>query len=174
MIHEIWSRFELAIASWKWGFWGNFGYFLQSWLIFMNLRWQLWAQILTKFHESKMDSTLLFNPFPVVYMNFARKNLLACLCSAEFTVETISMIFPYLVNFYPQIRDPINLIYMSTTYLVQIWVRMSYSNVSGYLFWPRVPNASGNFHCSSLPVSQVQVIPTVKKNITWTRMNNMM
>ena len=36
--------------------------------------------------------------------------------------------------------------------------------MSGYLFWPRVPNASGNFHCSSLPVSQVQVIPTVKKN----------
>ena len=72
---------------------------------------------MTKLHESKMDSTLLFNPFPVVYMNFARKNLLACLCSAEFTVETISMIFLYLVNFYPQIRDPINLIYMSTTYL---------------------------------------------------------
>ena len=64
-----------------------------------------------------MDSTLIFNPFSVVYMNFARKNLLACLCSAEFTVETIYMIFPYLVNFYPQICDPINLIYMSTTYL---------------------------------------------------------
>ena len=58
-------------------------------------------------------------------MNFARKNLLACLCSAEFTVETISMIFPYLVNFYPQIRDPINLIYMSTPYLVSFGADLS-------------------------------------------------
>ena len=50
-------------------------------------------------------------------MNFARKNLLACLCSAASTVETISMIFPYLVIFYPHIQDPINLISMFTTYL---------------------------------------------------------
>ena len=78
---------------------------------------QWWAQILTNLHEPKMDSTLLFNPFQVVYMNFATKNLLACLCSASSTVETISMIFPYLVNFYLQIQNPINLISMSTTYL---------------------------------------------------------
>ena len=64
-----------------------------------------------------MDSTLFFNPFPVVYMNFATKNLLVCLCSASSTVETISMTFPYLVNFYLQIQNPINLIYMPTTYL---------------------------------------------------------
>src|SRR6201986_4182289 len=64
-----------------------------------------------------MDSTLFFNPFPVVYMNFAIKNLLACLCSASSTVETISMIFPYLVNFYLQIQHPINLISMPTNYL---------------------------------------------------------
>ena len=64
-----------------------------------------------------MDSTLFFNPFQVVCMNFATKNLLACLCSASSTVETISMIFPYLVNFYCQIQNPINLISMSTTYL---------------------------------------------------------
>ena len=63
-----------------------------------------------------MDSTLFFNPFPVVYMNFAIKNLLACLCSASFTVETISMIFPYLVNFYLQTQNPIP-ISMPTTYL---------------------------------------------------------
>ena len=72
---------------------------------------------MTKLHEPKMDSTLFFNPFPVVYMNFATKNLLACLCSASSTVETISMIFPYLVNFYLQIQNPINLISMPTTYL---------------------------------------------------------
>ena len=64
-----------------------------------------------------MDSTLFFYPFQVVYMNFATKNLLACLCSAISIVETISIIFPYLVIVYPQIQDPINLIYMSTTYL---------------------------------------------------------
>ena len=64
-----------------------------------------------------MDSTPFFNPFPVVYMNFATKNLLACLCSASSAVETIFMIFPYLVNFYLQIQDPINLIFMATTYL---------------------------------------------------------
>ena len=64
-----------------------------------------------------MDSTLFFDPFPVVYMNFATKSLLACLCSASSTVETISMIFPYLVNFYLQIQNPINPISMPTTYL---------------------------------------------------------
>ena len=31
-------------------------------------------------------------------------------------VETISMIFPYLVNFYLQIQNPINLTSMLTTY----------------------------------------------------------
>ena len=34
-------------------------------------------------YESKMDSTLFLNPFQVVYMNFATKNLLACLCSVS-------------------------------------------------------------------------------------------
>ena len=34
-----------------------------------------------------------------------------------FGVETISMIFPYLVNFYLQIQNPINPISMPTTYL---------------------------------------------------------
>ena len=53
----------------------------------------------------------------MVYMNFSTKNLLACLCSASSTVETIFMIFPYLVNFYLQIQNPINLISMPTTYL---------------------------------------------------------
>ena len=33
------------------------------------------------------------------------------------TVETISMIFSYLVNFYLQIQNPINPISMPTTYL---------------------------------------------------------
>ena len=56
-----------------------------------------------------MDSTL--------FMNFATKNLLACLCSASSTVETISTTFPYLVNFYLQIQNPINPISMPTTYL---------------------------------------------------------
>ena len=41
----------------------------------------------------QIDSTLFFNPFQVVYINFATKNLLACLHSASSTVETISMIF---------------------------------------------------------------------------------
>ena len=50
-------------------------------------------------------------------MNFATKNLLAYLCSAISIVETISIIFPYLVIVYPQIQDPTNLIYMPTTYL---------------------------------------------------------
>ena len=50
-------------------------------------------------------------------MNFATENPLACLCSASSTVETISLIFPYLVNFYLQIQSPINLISMPTTYL---------------------------------------------------------
>ena len=78
--------------------------------------WTTW-HILTKLHEPMMDSTLFFNPFQVVYMNFTTKNLLACLCSASSTVETISMIFPYLVNFYLHIQNPINIISMSTTYL---------------------------------------------------------
>ena len=64
-----------------------------------------------------MDSTLFFDPFQVVYMNFATKNLLACLCSVSSTVETISMVFPYLVNFYLQIQNPVNPISMPTTYL---------------------------------------------------------
>ena len=64
-----------------------------------------------------MDSTLFFYPFQVVYMNFATKNLLACLYSAISIVETIAIICPYLVIVYPQIQDSINLIYMSTTYL---------------------------------------------------------
>ena len=72
---------------------------------------------MTNLHEPKMDSTLFLNPFQLVYMNFATKNLQACLCSAVSTVETISIIFSYLVIVYPQIQDPINLIYMSTTYL---------------------------------------------------------
>ena len=50
-------------------------------------------------------------------MNFATKNLLACLCSASSTVETVSMIFTYLVNLYLQIQNPIHLISISTTYL---------------------------------------------------------
>ena len=64
-----------------------------------------------------MDSTLIFNSFLLVYMKFATKNLLACLCSASSTVETVSMISPYLVNFYLQIQNPIHLMSMSTTYL---------------------------------------------------------
>ena len=64
-----------------------------------------------------MDSTLFFNPFQVMYMNFATKNLLACLSSASSTVETVSMIFACLVNLYLQIQNPIHLISMSTTYL---------------------------------------------------------
>ena len=50
-------------------------------------------------------------------MNFATKNLLACLCSASSTVETVSMMLPYLVNFYLEIQHTIHLISMSTTYL---------------------------------------------------------
>ena len=38
-------------------------------------------------HESKMDSTLFLNPFQVVYMNFATKNLLACLCSISIDIN---------------------------------------------------------------------------------------
>ena len=53
----------------------------------------------------------------MVDMIFAIKNSLACLCSASSTVETISMVFPYLVNFYLQIQNTINLISMLTTYL---------------------------------------------------------
>ena len=83
----------------------------------MSSRRQLKAQILTKLHEPKMDSTLFFNPFQVLYMNFATKNLLACLCSASSTVETVSMIFPYLVNFYLQIQNQIHLMPMCTTSL---------------------------------------------------------
>ena len=64
-----------------------------------------------------MDSTLFFNPFQVVYVNFATKNLLVCCYSTSSAVETISMIFPYFVNFYFQIQNPISLISMSTTYL---------------------------------------------------------
>ena len=45
------------------------------------------------------------NLFQVVYMNLATKKPLACLCSASSTMETISLIFPYLVNFYLQIWD---------------------------------------------------------------------
>ena len=56
-----------------------------------------------------MDSTVFFDPFQVVYMNFATKNLLACLCFASSTVETMSMVFPYLVNFYLQIQNSINI-----------------------------------------------------------------
>ena len=48
---------------------------------------------------------------------FCYKNLLTYLCSAASTVETISIIFPYLIDFYPHIQDPIDLISMSTTYL---------------------------------------------------------
>ena len=40
----------------------------------------------------------------------------ACLCSAASVIETISVIFPYLVNFYPQIQGSINLFSMSATY----------------------------------------------------------
>ena len=64
-----------------------------------------------------MDSSLFFNPFQVVYMNFATKNLLVCSCSASSTIETISMIFLYLVSFYLHIPNLINLICMSITYL---------------------------------------------------------
>ena len=39
------------------------------------------------------------------------------MASASSTVETICMIFPYLVNFYLQIQNPINLISMPTAYL---------------------------------------------------------
>ena len=53
----------------------------------------------------------------MVHINFATKNLLVCSCSASSTIETISMIFPYLVNFYLYIQNPINIISMSTTYL---------------------------------------------------------
>ena len=53
----------------------------------------------------------------MVHMNVATKNLLACLCSASSTVETISMVFLYLVNFYLQTQNPINLIFIPTTYL---------------------------------------------------------
>ena len=72
-----------------------------------------------------MDSTLFFNPFQVVYMNFATKNLLACLCPASSTVETVSIIFPYLVNFYLQIQNPIHLMPMSTTSLVSFGADLS-------------------------------------------------
>ena len=72
-----------------------------------------------------MDSTLFFDPFQVVYINFATKNLLACLCFASSTVETMSMIFPYLVNFYLQIQNPINLNSNSTTYLESFHVDLS-------------------------------------------------
>ena len=46
--------------------------------------------MLTKLHKSKMNSTLFFNPFQVVCMNVATRNLLVCLCSA---VEAISNTF---------------------------------------------------------------------------------
>ena len=72
---------------------------------------QLQAQILTKLREPMMDSTLFFNPFQVVYMNFAGKNLKtfgdaqssvsvttgACsvtLSQGQF-VETLSLCFPH-------------------------------------------------------------------------------
>ena len=80
-----------------------------------------------------MDSTLFFNPFPVVYMNFATKNLLACLCSALFIVETISMIFPYLVNFYFQIQNPINPISMPITYLESFGADLSENELFQYV-----------------------------------------
>ena len=117
LVHAIWLRFELTIVSsnsWKSVkiAWND-----QNCPRIPTFKRQLWAQILTKLHEPKMDSTLFFNPFPVVYMNIATKNLLACLCSASSTVKTISMIFPYLINFYLQIQNPINLISMPTTYL---------------------------------------------------------
>ena len=51
------------------------------------------------------------------HINFATKNLLVCLCSVSSTVETGSMIFPYLVNFYLQIQNPIHLVSMSAAYL---------------------------------------------------------
>ena len=52
-----------------------------------------------------------------MYVNFATKNLLACCYSASLAVETISMIFLYMINFYFQIQNPISLISMSMTYL---------------------------------------------------------
>ena len=62
-------------------------------------------------------------------MNLATKNVPACLCAAPSTVETISIIFPYLVNFYLQIQNPINLISMPTTYLESFGADLSESKL---------------------------------------------
>ena len=53
----------------------------------------------------------------MVYLNFATKDILACLCCVSLAVKTISMIFPSLVNFYFQICDLKNIISTSTTYV---------------------------------------------------------
>ena len=64
-----------------------------------------------------MDSTLLFNPFPVVYMNFAKKKSLSMLVFCRIYCRENIYDISLFGKFLPQIRDPINLIYMSTTYL---------------------------------------------------------
>ena len=59
-----------------------------------------------------------YNGFPTTLVDpaYSSGSHLACLCSASSTVETISMTFPYLVNFYLQIQIPINPISMPTIY----------------------------------------------------------
>ena len=69
----------------------------------------------------------------MLYKNFATKNLLACLCSASSTVETVSMIFPYLVNFYLQIQNPMHLISMYTTYLESFGADLSENKLFQYV-----------------------------------------
>ena len=103
-------------------------------LLKMGILRQFWSfqALLTDFYEfeetivsSNLDQIAwtkdgfysIFKPLSSGVHEFCYKTLQAYLCSAESTVETISIIFPYLVIVYPQIQNPITLIYMSTTYL---------------------------------------------------------
>ena len=80
-----------------------------------------------------MNSTLFLILFKWCTSILLQKNLLACLHSASSTVETISMIFPYLVNFYLQIQNPINLISMSTTCLESFGADLSENKLYQYV-----------------------------------------
>ena len=67
----------------------------------------------------------------------------------EWKVLTISMIFPYLVNFYLQIQNPINLISMPTTYLESFGADLS-ENEPFQCVSILLTGTSTFFHCISL------------------------
>lgn len=101
---------------------------IQLWHGFLKItHWLMEAGFLPNAEETQgfrwkgcfwSDWSLFSSPLQVVCINFAPKNIPAFLCSAaSTTVETISMISPYLVIVYPQNQDAINSISMSTTYL---------------------------------------------------------